>query len=157
MDLGTIIIGTIMIAICLMPFVLMSRSRKNKEKAISRNLEKAALENGGRISAYDINLTIGIGMDDVNRVVYFSRLIGGRETIQQVSLSDVQSCKVIIKSKVNAVYGGTIIEKLTLAFSLKETKKGGFVYEFFDAIENIQLNGELQLIEKWQQKITTHL
>jgi len=159
MDLGSAIIGAVAIIICALPFVMMSRSRKKREKAFLQSLSKIATQNNCQINQHEIFGNFAIGIDETKNFVFFFRQVKDNEIEQLVDLSEIQSCKVINTSRnfKNKDGNQKVIDKLELSFTPTAKNKPEIKMEFFNADVNIQLYGELQSIEKWSKLINDRL
>jgi hypothetical protein len=156
MDLGSSVIGIIFLLLCALPFILMSRSRKKREKSLMQALTNMATEKNCKIHQHELFANFAIGFDNSNAVVMFYRKIGEMISEQFVYLQDVQSCKVLNASRTVAGNSGNqkIIEKLELVFIPSIKSKPEVRLEFFNASITPQLFGELQSIQKWALQLT---
>ncbi len=161
MDTATLTIGLISIAICAMPFVLMSVSKSNKKKYLFNSLSGIAAQQNCELTQYETSGNIAIGMDKSAGVVFFFRkpTDDSRKGIGQfVNLAEVRECKLIKTSAppMNKNSGGKT-ERLELSFSLLTDNKKEMRWELYNADENPQLVGELELAEKWVKIINERL
>lgn len=159
MDIGTAIIGTIIVAVCAMPFVLMNRGRKKREKQVQKALMDLAERHDCQIDQYEICNNLGIGMDKDKNVVFFYRSTEGVHDEQYIYLDMTKSCKVINTGRNLKTNNGNqrIIDRLELSL-VPNVKEGQEVkLEFFDSEVDPQLNGQFQLIEKWSGIINDQL
>lgn len=159
MDSGTIIIGVATIIACILPFVFINNSRKKAEKKRLQALTDLAAEHNGVVSRYEFCGEIAIGLDDANNYVYFISKVKGREAAQFVDLAGIKNCQVANSSRnINGKDGAyKVIDKLSLLFTPTGKDKSNISLEFYDADVNIQLVGELQLIERWEKLINERL
>lgn len=159
MDLGSVIIGAIAIIICALPFAMMSIGRKKSEKIFLKSLSEMATRNNCRLSQHDLLGIFAIGIDETKGFVFFYRQTKDSEIEQIVDLSEIQSCKVINKSRSfkNKAGNQKVIERLELSFIPIVKTKPEIKMEFFNADVGVQLNGELQSIDKWSKLINDRL
>jgi hypothetical protein len=151
MDLGSAIVGIIFLLLCVLPFILMSRSRKKREKILMQSLSKIATDNNCNISQYELFANFGIGVDIEKPAVFFYRKTGESVSEHYVDLKEFLSCKVLNVSRSLTSKSGNqkVIDKLELAFTSADKNKPQIRLEFFDANVTPQLFGELQSIQKW--------
>jgi len=70
MELGTTIVGIVIILICIIPFALMSINNKKKEKKLLRGLSAFAERNSFKISRYELWNNSTIGIDDTSLTIF---------------------------------------------------------------------------------------
>ncbi|WP_029489317.1 hypothetical protein [Ochrovirga pacifica] len=151
MDLGTLVIGMFCVAICALPFVLTSSSKKRKEKEIFQQLERLASKHNCHISQYEHCGNYAIGLDETKKHVFFLQRIKEQKHAQWVDLKAVKSCS-LVTTYVSGVADKRMVNTLELQFTPKST--GNLVcMEFYNHDLNYQFNGELQSIQHWNQKI----
>ncbi|MBZ9651820.1 hypothetical protein [Psychroflexus montanilacus] len=158
-NLGSIIIGAIIITICILPIVMLRRSRKKRESVLLQSLSEIATQNNCQINQYEILGSLAIGIDKTQNFVFFYRQIENNETKEFVNLDEIQSCNVINtgKSLNNKNENQKEIDRLELSFIPTSINKSEIKMEFFNSDINVQLYGELQLIEKWSIIINDRL
>lgn len=152
MDSGATIVGVIVLLICVIPFVLLSRNnRKRKQKVLDR-LVRLADQKNCKISRYDIWNNSAVGIDDTARWAFFTRKVNEVSIEYRVNLGEVQKCRVINSGRTVSRTDGNhrVIEKLELAFTYRDKNKGETALEFYNRdFDSPTLSGELQLTEKW--------
>ena len=157
LDLGTTLIGTISVVICVAPFVLVTRSVKKKEKEMLRALNDFANLDNCKIHEHEYIGDFIIGMDTTKNVVFFYKK--EKDTLEKLSvdLKDVKNCNVSKIGKSVRKNGKVeqIIERIELVFTTSPSASRDVVFELFNTLNNLQLNGELQTAEKWAQKVNT--
>ncbi|MBD0833657.1 hypothetical protein [Aestuariibaculum sediminum] len=157
MEIGTTITSITLVLICAMPFVLSSHGRRKREKQTLNNLKQFAYEHGHAIGNYDNcgNFIIAINFDFT--MVFFQNLVNGTSEYHAIPLRDVKSCLVHKNYKTigHGKHHQQRIDQLYLYFEMKtnETQK----LLFFDINENVQLSGELLVIEKWRTRINEYI
>lgn len=152
MDLGTTIVGIVIILICIIPFALMSINNRKKEKKLLQGLTEIAESNNCKISRYELWNSSTIGIDDTSLMIFYTRKSKDIETSQQINLAETQKCKLVNSSRTVSNKEGNfkVVEKLELAFSFQDKSKSEVALEFYNADhDSLTLMGELQLVEKW--------
>ncbi|MCC6690035.1 MAG: hypothetical protein IT235_00755 [Bacteroidia bacterium] len=152
MDLGTTIVGIIITIICIIPFALISISRKKKEKKLLQELTEFAEKNNCKISRYELWNSSTIGIDDTSLMIFYKKKSEEINISQQVTLSEIQKCRVSNSSRTVSNKNGnyTVVEKLGIGFLYHDKNKNEVVLEFYNAdYDSLTLTGELQLAEKW--------
>ncbi len=147
MDTSTIIIGAILLAICILPFVLISRNRKKKERELLNSLSNLANEHHCKISQFEVCGDQMIGIDEDTKSIFFIKQTDKEKVAKYVSLHTVQRCE-LVKTTANTA-GDTIIDRLELKFVPIDSHQPQYIIEFYNSSERFQLSGELQMIEKW--------
>lgn len=155
MELGSALIGAIFLLLCMLPFVMMSRSRKRREKMMLQSLSKIALDNNCQTSEHELFAHLAIGLDHTRPAVMFYRKIKENTSEQFVDLREIQSCKVFNTSRTVKTPSGerNVVDKLELGLIPIEKNKKEVRLKFFDSEENSQLFGELQSIQKWSKQL----
>ena len=157
MDLGSALVGLIIIVICIVPFVIMSQGNRKTKKQKLAALEHIAHEQNCSISQHDVCGDFVIGFDDRKKHVFFYKEYNDKKEETFVDLAHVKDCKIIKEDKrINNKSGAySIIDKLNLSF--KTTNNKEIRMEFYNSDVNLQLSGELQMIEKWKELIKSSL
>ncbi len=158
MDFRSTVVGAIIIAICLVPFILMRRASNKKRKQMFFSLDKIANEHQRQISQHEMCGDFILGSDQDTDFVFFYREKSNGSSSQSVDLSKIKSCQAskgtrTIKSKAG---NSSIIERVDLSFLPKDKHKPEVKFELF-SVGDIQLNGELELADKWSAKINHRL
>ncbi len=159
MSLSSAIMGAIAIVICVLPFIMLSNSKKKRENKFLESLSKMAAQNKGQIDKHEIVGGFGIGIDKAKNFVYFHRLTQDKVVEQTVDLDEIQSSKVINRSRTIRNKDGNqrVIDRLELSFIPTTKSKPEIKLEFFNSEETMRLHGELQSIEKWSNLINDRL
>ena len=142
MDLQTTIIGAVLIAICVVPFVLINKKKKEKQQLLLKQLKAQAITYGCAITRHDLWHNTAIGIDDNEKCLFFFRRTKDGEVQKQAHLAGVG--KVYINGAGNA------IEKLELVLVHNSSKEPDTVLEFYNSATLMQINAELELVKKWQ-------
>lgn len=158
MNSGTLIVGAIILAACILPFVLMIRSRKKKEKQLLRSLTGIANNLNFKITMHELFEEFAIGLDENANQLFFFRKIKENEIAQQINLTEVKYCKVIKTGhSIENSGGNNTIDKLELKFSFLDKKNHDVFLVFYDSEENTQLSEEILTIEKWDRILNDRL
>ena len=152
MELGIAAIGIASVAICAMPFVVTSRSRKLKEKKMKASLNDVANKHNCTISEHEIFGHYAIGVDQEKKFVFFISKSGEDLNQQYVDLSTIKTCEIANIGKSYA-RKEKITERLLLNLFPKNNNEPDTVFEFYDVEVNFQLSGEFQSIQKWNSVI----
>jgi len=151
MDLGSLIIGAIIVLLCILPFILIQIRNNKRDNKKLLDLSNSAKEHDCKITRHEFCGNYLIGMDEVNNFVFFHKIVEDRLIRQFVDLSAIEKSEVVKATRTYTEKEGTahVIEKLELAFI--PNRKGGEVplMEFYNEEVSLQLNGELQSIERW--------
>lgn len=154
MDLGSTIVGTIILVICIVPFVIMHYNSVKKENKMLQSLNEIAQQHNCNISQHEFCGDFVIGLDENKNFVFFFKQKKEKAISQFVDLSEIQTCKAVkstrtIKSKDGDV---RIPERVVLSYIPTNKGKAETRFELYDE-ENVQLIGELQLVDKWSKQI----
>ena len=154
MDLGTTITVIVILLIGVIPFALLNRSNKKREKEFLEALNKLADENNSKISSYDIWSNAAIGIDDTNSMIFFISKANGLAKVEQINIAEIQKCKLINSNRNFSSKGinSQIIDKLELVFTYFDKSKTENIWSIYDeSINHSALTGELKLSQKWSK------
>lgn len=159
MEIASIILGIILIVVCIVPFVISYNSKINRNKAMKKLLTDLADQYNCTINTHEFSGGVAIGIDTSNRIVFFSRKTKHGVDSTYVNLSDFQNCKVVNTGRTINFKDGkfNVIDKLELSFIPLEKFSSPVNLEFYNSEINMQLNGELQSVEKWAGIINQYL
>ena len=146
------IIGLIIVLICILPFAWMSINRKRREKKFLRQLSEIAQRNNCNISRYDLWNNSAIGIDDVALSVIYVRKTKDQISAEHINLSEIQKCRIINSGRTVSNKGShyNVVDKLDLGFTFRDQNKKEALLELYNTEhDNLTLNGELQIGEKW--------
>jgi len=152
MDTTTMIIGAVVIALCMLPFVIMGSNKKKRKAQLLKSLSEIAAGHDCKITRHEFFDQFIIGLDDAGSYAFFLKKSKDDEVSEYVDLSVVQKCKVVNSSR---VAGGNVIitDKVELSFLSVDKKNPDKKFELYTSEESMQLTGELQLAEKWAEEV----
>jgi|SRR5690606_3456478 len=155
MDLGTAIVGLILIFICVIPFVIMYNNRVKKENKILQLLHEFAQQHNCKISQHEFCGDFVLGIDNSSNFVFFCKQKKEEVIFQFVPLSEVHICQVVKKTRniKSDMETPSIIDKVELSFIPINKSKEKSRFELYDEETNLQLSGELQFADKWSKQI----
>ena len=158
MDIKNAIIGFVLVAIFILPLVYLVNMQKNKDKKLLKSFHAAAKKFSVTISKNEVwNSGYCIGIDDTNsKILYFYKK-HGKEESTLIDLTEVKKCRTSninrnVKTKAGNIY---VIDRIELVFSYKDTATTDKSLIFYSAVDDMTLNNELQLAEKWQNTINS--
>lgn len=147
-----IIFGLVILIIIVLAVVIVNSNKKNKKKQFVQTLSDLAGKSNCKISEHDLWNNTLIGIDKDARKLFFIRKTGDNAISNIIDLPGIQKCRVINSSRVvtNNETNHTVIDKLELALTFPDAKIADTMLEFYNTNrDNLFLNGELQLTEKW--------
>jgi hypothetical protein len=155
MNIGNIALGALFIALCILPFYLSSRSARKRQNRLLKALQDFAAGKGGTISRHEVCGDIAIGIDDQKKRAYFVRKVENNESAWEVDLGVAQSCHMDKGLGLNLNLSGSSthapIHKIDLVFQHPTIQPTSTLFPLYRAVDTLQLQGELQLAEKWCQ------
>lgn len=159
MDLITTLIAAILVACCIVPFIAIGRSIKKKKTKLVQSLTKIANQNNCRISEQEFCGNLGIAVSEKDSALLFYKVSKEKETSHYLKLNDILSCTINNVSRtINSKSGKyQVIDKLELHIAFKKHNRPEIVLEIYNSEDNLQLDGELQLMEKWAKHIQDEL
>lgn len=154
MNLETILLNSVLIMLCIIPFILMGRFQQKRKKQLSKSITELAATQNCKITHKEFCADLVIGLDEVNNFLFFvkqKKSDADSDVMQFVNLSKVERCKEAYTEKLDKIKGGDniIIEKVELKFWFLAENQNELSIELYNKNEKWQLNGEVQLIKKW--------
>ncbi|AWV97284.1 hypothetical protein [Arcticibacterium luteifluviistationis] len=156
LNLSTIIIGLICIAVCVVPLILIGRGRKNKEQNKLHALTKIANQHEGRITSHAFSGDFGIAIDDKKGLVFFHKEENGQTTEEGIDLNYIEDCK-LSKTTLSDAKNKEHIEQIYLCFFPQSENDKKIKWELFNRETNRQLTDELQIGEEWSKLINQQI
>jgi hypothetical protein len=159
MDWGTFISGAIIIAICVVPIALLTRSGKKRKKQLLQTLHSLAEKRRGKISQNDFWADSAIGLDEQANFLYFIRGGNGQDQIQEIDLANIRECKAVHSSRTADKKHGNykVVEQLELCLSPSEKGTPDISLEFYHHGTDLQINWDVQLLDKWAGVVNDRL
>lgn len=159
MDLGTAIVGLILILLFIVPFIIMHNNRVKKEYKMLHRLEENAQQHHCNISQHEFCGDFVLGIDESRNLVFFFKQKKEEAISQFVDLAEIKTCQVVKKTRdiKNDIGNLSIIERVELSFTPTNKNKGETSFELYDEETNTQLSGELQFVDKWTKQINDRL
>ena len=159
MDSGTLIMGAVLIAICVLPFVIVGRNRKKKKKQILQLLTNIAKKYNAQISRYDFCAGFAIGLDETKNAVVLYKQGQDGVTENYVNLSEIQKSRAVTTHRTvgDKDRNFNVIDRLDLVLVPIAKQKEDIKLPFFDAEDSLQMSSEMPLAEKWSDLINGRL
>lgn len=156
MDLGTFIVGMVMLAACIVPFALMAQNRKKRKEQLLFSLKKIAEGKSSTVTHYEVCGDAIMGWDESKLQLFYYQKSSHKERRIAVDLTKMISCEA--EHFLNTLDDGSSrIQKLQLVFTDRITKGVQEKVELYNADEQTNLQGEVQLLANWESKINTLL
>ncbi|MEY8780627.1 hypothetical protein AB9K32_09385 [Allomuricauda sp. XS_ASV26] len=151
MELGTISIGVVVIALSAMPFVLMAKGKKRKQKELLDKLKNIAASLGSDVANVDYGRKMALGISSAKNYILFYKETKDKIVEKTVPVNTLLKCEVNEAKQRVRVNKRTeeILERIELVFYSKDKSAAPISFELYNADEYLQLNGELQLAKKW--------
>lgn len=152
MDTGSILVGIIMICVSLLPFILISKSRKKNRKQFIDILKSNEICNDIKISASDQTVQFMIGVDNVKHHLFFIRKDKVSNDLTFKNINEIKRCelrKTLTSNQTDSTENRITRVTLQLFDTVNEQKE----LLFYDYNNGHNLNGELQIAQKWEEII----
>ncbi len=159
MDFGTFITGAIIIVICVVPFILLGRSGRKRKKQLLQTLRSLAEKRRGKLAQHDFWADSAIGLDEQANFLYFIRGGNGQDQIQEIDLANIRQCKAVNISRTADKKHGNfkVVEQLELCLTPSEKSASDITLEFYHYGADLQINWDVQLLEKWATLVNDRL
>jgi len=158
MDIVTILIGLVVSVICVVPFIIIRKNKRKRETESKELISRLAAKSNSKVDAYDRWNKAIVGIDSLNRKLFFIKKIKDMEIQHAIDLSGIQMARVI-NSQRSAINGNyTVIQKLQLGLLSKDKDKSETLLEFYNAdYDSLTIMEELRLVEKWSKIVNSHI
>ena len=153
MNLGITITSTVLVLLVVTPVVLMQQQQKKKERKLLKALKTLAKSDNYSITEYDIFKNFAIGLDKQNNTLYFHKMSASKEINQRINLNDIKSCGVSNSKKPTQKNTSGDTVKLELILNSAKNSGDHKTIEFYNQTDDFQLNGELEIVRKWEHII----
>lgn len=155
MDLGNVLLWTVITLLCVVPFIVLARnSKKNKQQSLQA-LQEFAAQHHASLNQQDHWFKSAIGLDENQGLLFFISELHGTQQKQWINLSEIQKCTVSDSSRM--VGEQKVVDRIELLFSSGSNPKS-VVLEFFNVNSgNLTPTIEFQLAEKWSKIANAHL
>ncbi len=159
MNTGTTIIGAVITAMCILPFLIMGYFTRKRKTRMLRLLSDYAATYLCKISKYDIARNMIVGTDEISKCLFFCKTINEKSDKQHVELKDIRSCIILSDNHPMKYSDGNYgaVEKLELSFLPVDGQSNEVKFEFFNSEHDLRLTTEMQLAEKWQHTVNEML
>lgn len=159
MDLGSALVGAILLIICIIPFLIMHYSRNKTENTKLYSLKEMAKQHNCVINQHESCGNLILGLDESKNFVFIITTEKEDPISLCINLSEVQTCQAVVKSRTIKTNkeSSSITERVELGFIPKTKIKGETRVLLYDQETSMQLNGELLFVDKWSKQINGFL
>lgn len=160
MDTSLVIMGIVLMAILILPFLLHHLSQKRKGTQLLNDIISLADSENATISQKEFwRERYAIGIDEFSKKLFYINKNKEKEERVTINLSDVERCRIDALSRNEKTKNGnvTIIERLDLVFTFKYTDRPEKVLQFYNSSEFMSTDNERPLIDKWFGIIKSHI
>ncbi len=151
MDLGTTIVGAVLLVICIAPFILVRKrqiTKKNEKLKILNNLSQ---EYNCNIEEYEFCNDFVLGIDKSKSFLFFHKQSQENNHNQAIDLQTIKECNIIKKTR---SINDKTIALIELNFIKKNETTSIIIY---DEKTDLLINNELLVANKWSLIINTNL
>ena len=122
-------------------------------------IKNLAKELGLTIGEYEYGSDFIISMDRDNKYVFFCKLSKELTEVKHAKLSEIIHCKVYRSTKSIKSESQNISVTDRVALLMMPSSKGisEISFELYHDVKNMQLNGEIQLANKWSELINDYI
>ncbi|WP_452223556.1 hypothetical protein [Lacinutrix chionoecetis] len=154
METGMLITDIILLAIVIIPFLLIIRGTKKKDKKIYKALETVVKINNGVLTNSTVHNSFALGIDNADNKLYFVKNNLENINSQIINLNEMEFCRVetVTQSIKSNKTSYLVTDKLLLSF-VQKNKAASINLELFNSALDTQLNGEVAVADSWKTKI----
>ncbi|MDX5326942.1 MAG: hypothetical protein LPK80_11860 [Bacteroidota bacterium] len=159
MELGTAIIGLIVLTATFLPFVIIHRNKGKKDHESLVQLTRIAFANRSDIAQWDKVMNLSLGISSDNRYLFYVRKEGDQWTERWVELENIETCQsnTIRRPVQGKAEKDSVIERLELVLAPINRSGNIIRLEIFDAQKSLQIYEEYNLLKKWEGLIQNAL
>ncbi len=152
MEMKTFIMVSItLLVVVVAPFAFVYIKNKNKSGKSNSVLKKYAIEYNSNIDQSDTLSNIAIGIDSIQKKLFFIRHSKNHEFEQIINLNDIKDVKLINEKRAVKIGKSStlVVEKIEIVLVNKTSNKPNNVLELYNENIHMTLSGEVQLANKW--------
>lgn len=155
MNIQILFTGLVILAICIIPFVLMGIYKKKKAQQLLNDLYGFATKHHCIISEYESGGDYIIGLDNVKKVLFFYKNAHHHTMIEKLELAQVKHCRSVTSVAEIKSEDGTkkTTDSIELVFGMKAENKPEVRWTLFDTLNDMVMIEEHQLAERWAAKV----
>ena len=159
MNTEMIILGTILVSICGLPFLAVAISRNKLNQSLKRLLTEHVTEHRGNVFREEFIGKMGIALDEKQQLLFVVKQLPESDYKVVVNLNDMSSCKLDKECSNVKSDRGTylLVESLTLHFIPKSKTQAHIKVPIFSIESDLHLSGELEFAERWYALISEEL
>jgi hypothetical protein len=133
----------------------MHRKNIQADQKILHALTNFANLHHGQMNQFEKCGDFAIGIDIPKKLLFFTKKIGTSYSNKMINLHDIRQCTVENNGRTitNHYVTYRVIDSLDLRFISSIKNRDDSVLHFFNTSDNLQLSGELQIIEQWSELI----
>lgn len=152
METGMIVISAVLFAIIAIPTLLIIMNAKKQTRTLFNGLNTLVRAKGGIMSQHIEQNNFALGIDGINKKLFFFKKMEDREVSKIIDLTTGTSCEVVKKSRCikDKKRSHEVIELIALSFS------NAFIneeIELYNENDSLQVKGELAIAEEWKKII----
>lgn len=154
MDIGTIIIGIVFLAVFILPFYFLGRNKKSGAKGLTQAFSQAAAKAGLNIPNPECwSNTYCIGIDPQAGKMLYLKVKNGASQETVIDLGEIEKCRVANHTKTAVAHNtaSKVVDKIELVFTPFAAHHNEKALEFYSLAESLTIGNELKLAEKWKQ------
>ncbi len=157
MNLEIILVGMVILAICIIPFVLMGINKRKKLKVLTDALNGFATKHQCNLSEHEAGGDFIFGLDAQKKVLFFYKNAHHQTSVEKMELVQVKHCRAVtLGSEVKSSEGTKrLTDKIELVFTMSSKDKPEIRWTLFDTLNEIILIEEQQLAERWAARVNS--
>lgn len=160
MELNTVLIGMGMLLVFMAPVYLLVQSGNQKKKKQIAALKDFARQSGDELAEIHSWCNTYLLATDMNEsALFYANSEDQLQPFRKLSLKEKARCEVVTEAR-TLKSGKETVRVINRIFLQIETKQGKGVTErllIYDASSDPSLSDQVQIAEKWQQRVSTIL
>lgn len=151
MNTSSILIGLAILAGVVLPFVILSIRKRNKENQSIKEFIQTGFKYGLELSETEHWNNRLLGIDPIKRKILFRQTEAEEFTETVIDLNEVKSCTLLV-TNLQSVGANQVPDKIEIAFKQKNNKPLENL-QIFDSETDSVVYAELEIAEKWTKII----
>ncbi|MBP9150879.1 MAG: hypothetical protein KBF73_01210 [Flavobacteriales bacterium] len=156
MSIEMLVLGTLLTAICIVPFGLMAIGRRKKREQLLQLIENLRQAEGNTFTNVEYCADILLATDEQKKYLFFAKITkDGVQTSKCVDLGQVTRCEGFKQSHVVKNENGSypVIDRLELRFFGAKNDQQLIKLELYNADESFKVDSELELMNRWEETV----
>lgn len=159
MEIGTWIIGGLVLAITAIFFLAVNRAKQNRDQEVLMKAMQMAGLAPGKLGAYTKSGNIILGWLTGEEELFYYRSSRKGEKALRIRMQDIREVKVEkeVRSRPSSTGSYSFVQTVNLRLTPSQSGKGDTLLLLYQQDEDAQLVNELEIGQEWASRINDRL